>query len=103
MAKRITTPVEASTKDLERLLLSIPDLSAALASDRDDELLELFEAFDLQVRYDKRSHSAEISIALIPELLEGLAATHQARTGAETTRPATGAGQCSRLIAGGRI
>jgi hypothetical protein len=32
-----------------------------------------FAAFDLQVSYDRRDHSAEVSVALIPELLEPLA------------------------------
>jgi len=57
---------------VEALLLSVPDLSAALAGYSADELLDLFAAFDLQISYDKRDHSAEVSVALIRELLDVL-------------------------------
>jgi site-specific DNA recombinase len=99
-------PEPDSAAELEATLLSIPDISAALTSYSPEELRELFEALDLEVRYDKRNHSADISIALIPELLEGLL---QPQSGSEAvsadfspekTRPATGAGQRSRSIAG---
>lgn len=67
------------------MLLTLPDLTEALDGYRDDELAELFAAFDLQIRYDKRDHSAAVSVALIPELLEGQVETVKAP---ETTRPA---------------
>jgi len=38
---------------VEALLLSLPDLSGALASYSAEELHDLFAAFDLQVSYDK--------------------------------------------------
>jgi hypothetical protein len=86
--------------DPEEIPSSIPDLSAALATYSPEELRELFEAFDLQVRYDKRTESAEISVAPVPELLEGLADAPTTSAASETTRPATRAGQRSRSIAG---
>jgi hypothetical protein len=49
----------------------VPDLSAALASYSDEELAELFAAFDLEVRYHKRADTAEISIALCLSFLPG--------------------------------
>jgi len=78
-------------------LLSVPDLSAALASYSADELLDLFAAFDLQVSYDKRDHSAEVSVALIPELLEPLTDSVPPKG-----RPAKRAGQSSRSTPGAR-
>jgi hypothetical protein len=97
------TPEPDSPEELEAVLLTIPDLSAALASYSSEELRELFAALDLEVRYDKRSGSGEVSIALIPELLEGLLRPENAPAEdltPEKTRPATGAGQRSLSIAG---
>lgn len=88
-------PVLPEPAQVEALLLSVPDLSAALASYSADELLDLFAAFDLQVSYDKRDHSAEVSVALIPELLEPLTESVPPKE-----RPANRAGQSSRSIAG---
>jgi hypothetical protein len=67
-------PPQPQQDEVESLLLTVPDLSAALASYSDEELAELFAAFDLEVRYDKRADTAEISVALVPELLAGLTA-----------------------------
>ena len=88
-------PVVPEPAQVEALLLSLPDLSGALASYSAEELLDLFAAFDLQVSYDKRDHSAEVSVALIPELLEPLAEAVPPKE-----RPANWAGQSSRSIAG---
>jgi len=85
------TPVE----EIEAALAALPDLSDALLSYSDAELAELFATFDLAIRYDRDQHAADISIALIPELIGSLA-----DSAPEATRPATGAGQRSRSIAG---
>ena len=62
-------PVTPEPAQLEALLLSLPDLSGALANYSAEDLLDLFAAFDLQVSYDKRDHFQRMSqIALIPEL-----------------------------------
>ena len=90
---------EPEPEALEDVLLTLPDLTEALDGYRDDELAELFAAFDLRIRYDKRDHSAEVSVALIPELLEGLIEVEAVKA-PETTRPATEAGQRSLSIAG---
>jgi site-specific DNA recombinase len=93
-------PPQPQQDEVESLLLTVPDLSAALASYSDEDLAELFAAFDLEVRYDKRADTAEISIALVPELLAGLTAPVGSEASPETTRPARRAGQRSRSIAG---
>jgi hypothetical protein len=91
-------PVLPEPAQVEALLLSLPDLSAALASYNAEELLDLFAAFDLRVSYDKRDHSAEVSVALIPELLEPLAEAVPSKQ-----RPANWAGLDKSVYSGGRI
>ncbi|MBA3844992.1 MAG: hypothetical protein H0X39_20665 [Actinobacteria bacterium] len=95
------TPEPESAETLEAVLLTIPDLSKALQSYSSDELQELFEAFDLEVRYDKGSNAADISIALIPELLADLATVEEAHNPQNSTG-ARGRSEKS-VYSGGRI
>lgn len=57
--------------DVAATLKSLPDLRPVLESYGDEELAELFDAFDLEARYSYLEKTLKLSVAVFPEL-EGL-------------------------------
>ena len=51
------------------MLRGVPDLSEALAEAEDDELIELLDAFDGAISYDKTGARLELSAALSSDLI----------------------------------
>jgi hypothetical protein len=84
-AKRLVPP----TVDLASILASLPDLRQALQSYSDEELAELFNAVDLEARYNHHENTLELSVTVFPEVAELL----------ECERPAE-AGRSKSFIAG---
>ena len=72
------------------LLAAIPDLRPALESYSDEELADLFAAFDLEARYNHQERTLRLSVAVFPELAEIL----------ESERPLEAAGRSKSSIAG---
>ena len=88
-----TTEGETPTRpapELADILKTFPDLRPALLSYSDEELAELFEAFDLEARYNHLDKTLKLSVTVFPELAEIL----------EDERPLKAAGRRNSLIAG---
>ena len=75
---------------LADILETLPDLGPALASYDDDELVELFDAFNLEARYNHTEKTLALSVAVFPELAAIL----------ENRRPAEVASRSNPSIAG---
>jgi site-specific DNA recombinase len=59
-----TRPEEPRPEEIEALLAEVPDLREALAQADGEELIELLDAFDVAVSYDKPSRTLELSALL---------------------------------------
>jgi len=79
------------TAELAEILENLPDLRPALASYSDEELAELFDAFDLEMRYDHLEKTLKLSATVFPELSDVLK---------ENDRPRDWAGRRKSYIAG---
>ena len=75
---------------LADILKTLPDLRPALLSYSDEELADLFEAFDLEARYNHLDKTLKLSVTVFPELAEIL----------EDERPLEAAGRSKSFIAG---
>ena len=62
-------PEGPSPEEIEAMLSAIPDLSKALAGAESEELIELLDAFDVEISYDKPSSKLELSAALSSDLI----------------------------------
>jgi hypothetical protein len=59
-----TRPEEPRPEEIEALLAEVPDLREALAQAEGEELIELLDAFDVAVSYDKSGGTLELSALL---------------------------------------
>lgn len=59
---------DVDAAEVETALRSIPDLREVLATASPEELAEILDAFDLKASYDRRDHSLEITVTVVPEL-----------------------------------
>jgi hypothetical protein len=57
-------PEEPRPEEIEALLAAVPDLREALAQAEGEELIELLDAFDVAVSYDKPGRTLELSALL---------------------------------------
>ncbi|HKB51264.1 MAG TPA: hypothetical protein VKC63_07530 [Solirubrobacterales bacterium] len=57
-------PEEPRSEEIEALLADVPDLREALAQADGEELIELLDAFDVAVSYDKPERTLELSALL---------------------------------------
>ncbi len=57
-------PAGPTPAEIEATLAAVPDLSGALADAGEEDLAELFDAFDVQVSYDKPARKLLLSAAL---------------------------------------
>lgn len=64
-----TRPHGARPAEIEALLAAVPDLRPALKSAGPEELVDLFEAFDVCAVYDKPNHTLELAATVTPELV----------------------------------
>jgi len=62
-------PEGPSPQEIEAMLSGVPDLSEALAKAESEELIELLDAFDVEISYDKPSSKLELSAALSSDLV----------------------------------
>jgi hypothetical protein len=76
--------------ELADILENLPDLRPALQSFSEAELAELFDAFDLEARYNHHEKTLKLSVTVFPELAEVL----------ESERPLEAAGRSKSFIAG---
>jgi DUF971 family protein len=51
------------------MLDAVPDLRPALNAASDEELVEIFRAFDLTITYDKHEQRLHLAATITPELL----------------------------------
>jgi hypothetical protein len=51
------------------MLDAVPDLRPALNAAGEEELVEIFRAFDLTITYDKHEQRLHLAAAITPELL----------------------------------
>jgi len=51
------------------MLDAVPDLRPALNAASDEELVEIFRAFDLTITYDKNEQRLHLAATITPELL----------------------------------
>jgi hypothetical protein len=51
------------------MLDAVPDLRPALNAASDEELVEIFRAFDLTITYDKHGQRLRLTATITPELL----------------------------------
>ncbi|MBK5111509.1 MAG: hypothetical protein JJE10_09180 [Thermoleophilia bacterium] len=63
---------EAEDEELVRRLESVPDLSESLRTASTQIKRQVFEAFDLQISYDKREGRVEISATIAKEVADAL-------------------------------
>ena len=63
---------EAEDEELERRLAAVPDLSESLRSASTQIKRQVFEAFDLQIHFDKREGRVEISATVSEEVAKAL-------------------------------
>lgn len=62
-------PEEPRPEEIEAILAGVPDLREALAQAEDEELIELLDAFDLAVSYDKPTRTLELSAMLTSDFV----------------------------------
>ena len=62
-------PEEPRPEEIEALLASIPDLREALTQADGEELIELLDAFDVAVSYDKPGRTLELSALLASDFI----------------------------------
>jgi len=68
-------PEGPTAEEIEAMLEGIPDLSEELGSAAGEELIELLDAFDVTVSYDKPSRKLDLSASIA----EGLPSESEAR------------------------
>jgi hypothetical protein len=85
-------PPQPPVVDSIEILCALPDLRPALETYTDEELAELFDVFDLEVRHNHTDKTIALSAAVFPELAELL----------EEKRPLEVAGRSKPFIAGAR-
>jgi hypothetical protein len=54
------------------MLYAVPDLRQTLKTGDDDELAEIFRAFDVRITYDKSRQVLDFAATITPELLPAL-------------------------------
>ncbi len=62
-------PEGPSPEEIEAMLSGVPDLSEVLAEAESEELIELLDAFDVEISYDKPSSKLELSAAISSDLI----------------------------------
>ncbi len=72
-----------SADEIEALIAEVPDLREALDKADDTELIELFDAFDVAVNFDKREGKLELSASVSSDLIPATEANRppQGRSG----------------------
>lgn len=90
LAELQAKPAAPAPREQADILETLPDLRPALASLSSEELAELFEAFDLEARYNHVDKTLKLSVTVFPELAAIL----------EAERPLEGAGRSKPSIAG---
>jgi site-specific DNA recombinase len=74
-------PEGPSPQEIEAMLSGVPDLSEILAEAESEELIELLDAFDVEISYDKPSSKLELSAALSSDLIEKAPAERSRNSG----------------------
>ena len=72
--------------------MPLPDLRPALDRYSDEELAELFDALDLEARYNHHEKTLKLSVAVLPELAELLGSERPAERAGRSKSPIAGAG-----------
>ena len=61
---KASQPEEPRREDIEAILTEVPDLRGVLTKAKGEELIDLLDAFDVQVTYDKPNRTLELSALL---------------------------------------
>jgi hypothetical protein len=84
-------PEEPRREDIEAILTEVPDLREVLAQAEGEELVELLDAFDVQVTYDKPNRTLEVSALLSSDFVSS----------PDAKRPPNGRSQDSSIAGAG--
>jgi hypothetical protein len=68
-ALRAKRPAGHHPDEIVAMLDAVPDLRPALNAASDEELVEIFRAFDLTITYDKHEQRLHLAATITPELL----------------------------------
>jgi hypothetical protein len=74
-ALRAKRPAGHHPDEIVAMLDTVPDLRPALNAASDEELVEIFRAFDLTITYDKPEQRLHLAATITPELLPVLCPT----------------------------